>query len=447
MRIATARLLSLFVAAAPAISAAERLAPLPIMETVKAGGFEFRTNALPPGLVLRDDLGLLTVGTLDGRVVHRTSTRVLETRAVMTPGGDYLLMFPEGDHYAKSKGERINRMMACRSSDKGCTWQGPDVAFDIPYSQHGFVPLIPRGSRRILAFGTQPIPGKWTWENGQRENAPIGFRESDDDGRSWSEVKLIEPLNDPGFKGMSVMRMTETDSGTWLIGSHTADWSVKPFATRQYLLRSEDQGRSWTVLPGARPKGWFAAGFDRMDEGRPVNLGSGRVLFMSRTPQGHLFTAWSGDDGKTWTEPAASSLVHPDAPPMLFHLSDGKALVAFHHNKVPRTGNGDLDDKAENMKVRSEIWVATSTDEGHTWSEPRFVLANAVQPVHAVAGFNNQCSYLDAFSDGGVLHLFMPHRWQQVLHLTIAESALASLPTRAQLEVKAKPTHPPGTAP
>ncbi|MDB6006913.1 MAG: hypothetical protein JWR15_3900, partial [Prosthecobacter sp.] len=136
-----------------------------------------------------------------------------------------------------------------------------------------------------------------------------------------------------------------------------------------------------------------------------------------------------------------STLVHPDAPPMLFPLSDGKTLVAFHHNKVPTTGNGELSDKAELMKMRSEVWASLSTDEGHTWSEPRFVLANAVAPVHAVSGFNSQCSYLDAFTESGMMHIFMPHRWQQVLHLTIREDAFGKLPTKAQLtklaEVKA----------
>ena len=415
-------------------SKVEKWAPLPLMETVKVGSAEFSTKTPPKGFKVRGDLGLLTVSAVDGQVVHRTKTRVLETRATITPGGDYLLMFPEGDHYAKSKGEKMNTMLAYRSSDKGRTWQGPAVAFDIPYSQHGFIPFIPRGSKRLYAFGTQPIPGKWTWENGQRENAPIGYRWSDDDGRTWSDAKLIAPVNDPEFRGMSVMRMTETDSGTWLLGSHLADWSVKPFTTQQYLLRSEDQGKTWTGLPGARPDGWIAEGFARMDEGRPLNLGGGRVLFMSRTPQGHLFTAWSKDDGKAWTKPAPSSLVHPDAPPMLFPLSDDKTLVAFHHNKVPTTGNGELSDKAELMKMRSEVWASLSTDEGHTWSEPRFVLVNAVAPVHAVSGFNSQCSYLDAFTEDGVLHLFMPHRWQQVLHLTITESALATLPTKAELQ-------------
>lgn len=409
------------------------LEPLPLMETVTVNGIDLNAKSPPKGFVLDVDTGLLMTAAMKGQVVHRTQTRILETRATITPKGDFLLMFPEGDHYAKSKGEKINAMMACRSSDHGKTWSRPALAYDIPYGQHGFIPLIPRGTQRIFAFGTQPIPGKWTWENGQRENAPIGWRTSDDDGRTWSDVSLIAPVNDPDFKGMSVMRMTETDAGTWLIGSHLADWSVKPFTTQQYLLRSEDQGKTWTLLPGARPKGWIAEGFNRMDEGRPLSLGGGRVLFMSRTPQGHLFTAWSQDDGKTWTPPAPSTLVHPDAPPMLFPLSDGKTLVAFHHNKVPVTGNGELSDKAELMKMRSEVWASLSTDEGHTWTEPRFVLANAVAPVHAVSGFNSQCSYLDAFTENGIMHIFMPHRWQQVVHLTVAENTFSKLPTIAQL--------------
>ncbi len=39
---------------------------------------------------------------------------------------------------------------------------------------------------------------------------------------------------------MSVMRMCETDAGTWILGSHEGDWSYKPLSTRQYVLRSSD---------------------------------------------------------------------------------------------------------------------------------------------------------------------------------------------------------------
>jgi hypothetical protein len=59
------------------------------------------------------------------------------------------------------------------------------------------------------------------------------------------------------------MRMTETDKGTWLLGTHEADWTYKPLLTRQYILRSDDKGKTWTLLPGKRHAGWFVKGFDR----------------------------------------------------------------------------------------------------------------------------------------------------------------------------------------
>ena len=407
-----------------------------IASEITVGGVKIDVAAVPRGLTLRRELGLVTAKTVTGQIVHRAALGqdVYETRAVITPGGDFLLMFPEGKHYGRSKGEKINEMIAYRSSDRGESWSGPRVAFVIDYNQHGFVPLIPRGTSRIYAFGTQPIPGKWVPEKGAHENAPIGYRWSDDDGRTWSQVKLIEPVNDPRFLGMSVMRMCETDSGAWIIGAHEGDWSKRPLQTRQYLLRSEDRGKTWLALPAARPNGWFVKEFGRMDEGRPINLGHGKVLALFRTPQGHLWSARSNDDGRTWSEPAPTPLVHPDAPPMLFHLADGKTLVAFHHNRHARTQYTGLTANMEGQKDRSELWVAMSTDEGRSWTEPRFVLANALVPQKDIAWYDHQCSYADLVVDGENLHLFLPHRWEHVLHLRLKASDLARLPQRADLQ-------------
>jgi hypothetical protein len=417
---------------------AETYPPLPIAEKITIQGIEIGTGKPPIGTAVREHLGLLTDERLDGQVIHRTDSRILETRATITPNGDWLLMFPEGEHYANAKGRpKVNSLVAYRSRDKGKTWNGPKVAFEADYSQHSWIPLIPRGTKRLYAFATQPIVG-YPWENGQQENAPIGYRTSDDDGHTWSDARLIAPVNDPEFKGMSIMRMAETGSGAWLVGSHIADWSVKPIKTKQYILRSEDQGKTWTVLPGARPNGWFAEGFDRMDEGRALALGGPNVLFMSRTPEGHLFTAWSTDDGRTFTKPAPSTLVHPDAPPMLFPLSDGETLVALHHNRTSKSVYGAFDNKEEGMRVRSEIWAATSTDGGHTWSEPRWLLANVAAPTLKSGAWNHQCSYIDAFTDGGKLHLFMPHRWQQAIYMSIDESALGTLMTKEELKTAAQ---------
>ena len=86
---------------------------------------------------------------------------------------------------------------------------------------------------------------------------------------------------------------------------------------------------------------------------------------MARSPEGHLWQARSLDDGRTWSYPAPTPLVHPDAPPMLFKLSDGATLAAFHHNR-----HHDLDytglsgTKPELMADRSELWVSLSGDGG-----------------------------------------------------------------------------------
>ncbi len=411
----------------------------PLLDEVVIGiddPVRLKSAQCPQDFVFNAELGLLHHRSLTGQIVHRAKPGVrglFETRAVRTPKGDLLLMFPEGNHYAAGGG-KVNDLLSYRSSDNGKTWVGPEVAFDINYSQHGFIPLIPKGSQRIYAFGTQPIPSAYSRENGRHENTPIGFRHSDDDGRTWSDATLIRPVNDPEFLGMSVMRMCETDSGAWLLGSHAADWSRKPLTTQQYLLRSDDQGKTWTLLPGERPDGWFAPEFNRMDEGRPINLGAGEILFIARTPTGRLWMSRSMDDGKTWPTPKPSSLIHPDAPPMVFKLTDGKTLIAFHHNRHAGTQYEGLNGTMDGMKDRSEIWITLSDDGGRTWSDPQFLFANATPPNPAKNGwFNHNVSYLDAVIDGGRIHLFCPHLWNRAIHLTLPESALTALPTVEQL--------------
>ena len=153
---------------------------------------------------------------------------------------------------------------------------------------------------------------------------------------------------------------------------------------------------------------------------------------MARSPEGHLWQARSMDDGRTWSYPAPTPLIHPDAPPMLFKLSDGATLAAFHHNR-----HHDLDytglsgTKPELMADRSELWVSLSGDGGRSWSEPRFLLANALQPAFDTPFRNHQCSYMDLFIDRGTVHLFIPHRWQQVTYLRFPENLLPDLPTAA----------------
>jgi hypothetical protein len=405
---------------------------LKLAGSVEINSLSYGLDELPANLVVREDLGIVCPRTLDGAVLHRADLNLYEVRGTITPGGDYLVMFPAGTHYSHGKGmqkNKINQMLSYRSSDRGKTWAGPRAAFSIDYNQHGFIPLIPKGSRRIYCFGTQPQWDKYSTENGKQENAPIGYFWSDDDGHTWDGPELIRPENDPGFSGMSVTRMCETDAGTWLLGAHEGDWSYNPVITNQYILRSENRGKTWKVLPDKRPGGWHLEKFKRMDEGRVLNLGKGLTLFMTRTPEGHLWFSRSFDDGLTWDEFKPSPLVHPDAPPMIELLSDKKTIICMHHNRHHDSDYSGLSGSKEpSMKDRSEIWVSLSADGGLTWSRPRFLFCNALFPDRDNPWFNHNCSYLDIIPDNGVLTLLVPHRWQQVLFLRSPEEELLGLP-------------------
>ncbi len=415
----------------------------PILPAIRLGLSTVSAAKPPRGFRVDERVGLLLHESIRGSLLYRNPHGGLyETRAALTAGGDLLLMFPDGlantrrggpnGHYGSTT-EKVNRMLALRSGDRGATWSAPFVPFDQAFNQHGFVPLQPKGTASLYCFGTQPALDRF---NGV-ENAAIGWRRSDDDGRTWSDVRFIEPVDDPGFQGMSVQRMTETSRGTWLIGAHTGtkwfkrDDGTHSTRTRQYLLRSEDRGTTWTVSPKPRPDGWFVPASDRMDEMRPIALAGDEVYAQARTTTGRVWHARSLDDGRTWSEPEPSPLVHPDAPPMLFLLEDGKTLAAFHHN----SHTGDHFNSSA-MSDRGQLWVALSQDGGRTWNEPRLLLANALAPDPAANGnawFDHQCSYVDVIAAHGDLHIFMPHRWQRALHLRLRAADLARLPTAREL--------------
>jgi Neuraminidase (sialidase) len=349
-----------------------------------------------------------------------------ESRCVKTPRGDYLLMLTTGQHHYGGKLTKVNDMVAFRSSDQGKTWSGPKVAWFIPYNQHGFVPLVPRGTKRIYAFGTEPIFSMFD----RPENAPIGYRFSDDDGHTWSQVTLIRPTNDPDFRGMFVMRMCETGEGTWLLAPHTGvNYRKNAVTTRLYIMRSADRGASWTLLPHPRPEGWVTPGYDQLEEGRPISLGGAKVPMLARSSEGHLWKLRSDDDGQTWTGPDPTPMVHPLAPPMLCHLSDGKTLASFYHNRNTRDSSVVIGSGLN----RSELWVSLSRDEGATWSEPRFVMANSAGGGHMGQFADWSVSYVDLLVDRHVMHIFLSHQFRQVLHVRFEETLLHGLPTREEL--------------
>lgn len=400
----------------------------------------FATSSPPRGYKIAGDVGLLMPDSMSGSIIHRAQSQagtLYETRAVVTPHGDYLVMIPDGQH-ASAPREKSNRLQCYRSADQGRTWKGPSLAFGDEEKHHAALTLVPRGSSRIHVFETQRGAPAASTKSGKA----FGFRTSDDDGQTWSPVELLKLDTGKYFGGTGVIQMTETAAGTWMVGFH-----------HSRMLRGALQNgqRQWIEVVSKQSPGSVYS----LDELRVFGLDGPNVLAHARTCEGHVWEIRSTDDGRSWSEGRPTSLVHPDAPPMLFYLSDHKTLIALHHNRaVMRSVHEPIHSDWLTMPTptseqvsqgnqsrhslqdwvgRSEVWFALSKDDGRTWSDSRLLFANALAETLPDANSNYQCSYVDLFTDKGQVHFIVPHRWQRTLHLAMEESALTGLSTKPQL--------------
>lgn len=314
-------------------------------------------------------------------------------------------------------------MVAVRSTDGGRTWNAPTEPWQAPYNQHAWNPLIPSGSSRIYSAAMEaPFD-----ELEQPHNGPLGLRWSDDGGRTWSAPVRIRPVNDPDYKGVCHMQWCELASGTWLLGTYTISVRDGQRTDIQYVLRSEDQGQSWELLPGARPHGLNRPGQRRVLEGEIVDLGDGAVALYTRSQTGQLWMSRSVDDGRTWSELAPTELVHPDAPPMIFSLGEPGHLLALTH----RTKASDPDWNGW-FPDRQSLWCQISRDAGATWSEPRFLIADAA-PYGGLDNAWVEVGYADVVADGDDLHIFLSYKKAAMLYLRLRMDELPSLPSEQEL--------------
>lgn len=407
-------------------------------------------DRLPKGCELRKDLGLIVAQSIAGQVVHTAKSKsktLFESRVVVTPKGDYLVFIPDGSH-GNTRNKKGNILTAYRSSDQGRTWQGPFFPFG-EGRHYGVLPVVPKGSDRLFVFETV----KDATVDGRIRTRTFISRYSDDDGHHWSEPEIPRLENGRPYGGLGVIPMSasETAAGTLFAGFHHGS-----------VLRGAlgSGGRVWSALTLPKASESETPFSFHLNELQLISPQDSEVIAMARTTEGHLWEARSSDDGKTWSVPRRTPLVHPDAPPMMARLDETTMIALHHHRAVLRSvcepehsqwltlPNPTEADIAKSRRMpssthdwvsRAEVWFSLSRDGGETWSEPRFLFANALAESLDMANPNYQCSYIDLFADKGRVHLIVPHRWQRVVHLSFPADQLAAFLTRDELR-RALPT-------
>ena len=202
---------------------------------------------------------------------------------------------------------------------------------------------------------------KISWDYKRQEPLPDMKRftwiaRSDDDGRTWRDVRILQR----GYCG-ALRDMIELTTGELVLVEQDAANNPGRHLSLTYF--SQDDGRTWVAsnVMDIGGKGDHAGSI----EGTLTELRDGRLWILLRSYHGHFYECFSSDRGRTWTKPVPSEIKASGSPGILKRLESGRLVLfwnRFAENRPRRLGR------------REELSMAFSEDDGKTWSEPVILL-------------------------------------------------------------------------
>ncbi|HSI15462.1 MAG TPA: sialidase family protein [Chthoniobacter sp.] len=231
--------------------------------------------------------------------------------------------------------DRFNYIMLVTSDDDGKTWSSLKLVLD------------PDRDGPVRAFDPclwhDPSGKLWLfWAQRAEKAMPQLFAMSTSDSGvadpKWSQPARIAD-------GIMMNKPTVATDGSWLLP--TALWNREGSSR---VVRSSDQGATWELIGSAtipKPE-------DRnCDENMIVQRKDGSLWMLVRTHYG-IGESISADGGKTWSEVTPTSIPHAVSRFFIRRLASGKLLLVRHNSP--------------NTKARSHLTAYLSDDDGKTWS-------------------------------------------------------------------------------
>ncbi len=241
------------------------------------------------------------------------------------------------------------RIVARRSRDDGRTWSDLTVLQE----NTGALNVMSVTLRRVAPSGKI---GMFYLQKDGFDNLHAFVRYSFDEAQSFGD--LIEVTSGKGYHVMNNDRITQLKTGRLLAPVAFTNDVKKENHFVSFCFISDDEGRTWR-----RGQGHVDAPKRDAMEPEVVELQNGNVLMIMRTQLGQIATSTSSDGGETWGERGRLSVQAPEAPATLRRIpATGDLLLIWNNTFTAGAGHGGR---------RTPLTVAVSSDEGKTWRNVR----------------------------------------------------------------------------
>jgi hypothetical protein len=249
--------------------------------------------------------------------------------------------------YSGGKGEDgDNYVLLVTSNDDGKTWSEPKIIISPVDKVRAFDPVLWHSpDGKMRLFWAQ----SYGWFDGRAGVWSVVCENSDSESPSWSSPQRH-------CNGVMMNKPIVTTKGEWLMPA--ALWSHKapiwPFLENERysnVFCSIDCGKSWNY------RGHADIEKRDFDEHMIVEKKDKSLWMLVRTSYG-IGESFSDNNGEEWSEGKDSNLTNANSRFFIRRLNSGRLILVKHHTKIT--------DKEWRQK-RSDLTAFLSDDDGKSW--------------------------------------------------------------------------------
>jgi hypothetical protein len=169
------------------------------------------------------------------------------------------------------------------------------------------------------------------------------------------------------------------------------------------VARSDDNGRTWQLSKGWLEVTDLAPGYtgtfkSNYHEVAIAERADGSVFMIGRTSAGRLYSSVSVDHGETWTRPAPTSILSPEAPANIARVPGTDDLLIVWNSEC-------VDNRNTQLGQRLTLSTMLSSDGGASWHDYREFITIPPNPANQIGFGPRRVCYPSIFFDQGQAYI------------------------------------------